>query len=357
MTQPRLSAVSLRLLAPSGPGAPRRILVGAHADSGDAGWAVCPDAAQRRETLERLGRALLGQAPSETNRRHHALGLAGSPHTQPGDLAPAGALDNAVLDLAARAAGVPLALWLGGHVRTRVPVADRLAWADAPTALAGAARVRWLVERAGARVARHGFAALTVVADGAEPPDVIALLGALRDAFDARVALRLELITFPNAAIGALVAPARALGVAALIEPGIAASTGPDRATVPIAVSVCPPLGEILRNGIAQIVRIASPQHGGAAVAQRLAALARIYQAEVLLAGTSGLAIEAALLGQLARAMPCDLQPLDLARDPTTLDGIAITDGALVLPDGPGIGVVPDPALLTRAERLVEITP
>ena len=357
MSQPRITGVSVRLLPPATPRTPRCIVVAAHAETGQTGWAACPDHGERWATLERLGRALLGQAPSATNRRHQGLGLAGSPYTEPTDLAPAGALDNAVLDLAARVAGVPLALWLGGHVRTRVPVADRLVWADAPSELTEAARVRWLVERAGARVARYGFAALTVVADEAEPPAVIALLGALRDAFEARVALRLELIRYPTAAIGALVAPARALGVAALIEPGVAASVGPDRATVPIAVSVCPPIGDILRDGIAQIVRIALPQHGGAALAQRIAALARINQAEVLLAGTSGLAIEAALLGQLARAMPCDLQALDIAPDPAAHDAIGVADGTLALPDGPGIGLVPDPALLARAERTVEITP
>jgi glucarate dehydratase len=298
---------------------------------------------------------VLGTVPSDTTRRHETLGIGGAALTLEGDLAAAGTVDNAVLDLAARGAGVSLSLWLGGHHRSRVAVADRLVWADAPAHLAGEARVRGLVERAQARVARHGFTTVSIVAEGAAPPDVIALLGALRQEFGERVRLRLDLIAYPTAAVRPLIGPARELGVTALVEPGVEVSVGPDRTTVPIAVSACPELAGILRAGVAQIVRIAPAQHGGAVVAQRIAAAARVFQAEVLPAGRTGLAIELALLGQLARALPADLQPLDVGPDPAAIEGIAIVDGALSLPDGPGLGVSPDPALLARAERRAEI--
>src|SRR5689334_4215111 len=117
----RVSNISLFQLPAAAPRTPRRIVVAVHAD-GATGWAICLDGRGCWETLERLAAGLLGQAPNETNRRHAMLGLAGPPLSQTGDLAPAGALDNAMLDLAARLAGAPLALWLGGNAQPRVRI-------------------------------------------------------------------------------------------------------------------------------------------------------------------------------------------------------------------------------------------
>src|SRR5258706_4478463 len=356
MTQPKISRVALSLLPPAAPGGNGRIIVAVEAADGPVGWSACGDHGSRWADLERLARACVGTVPSDTTRRHQALGLAGEPlGLQKGDLGGAGALDSAVLDLAARCAGVPLALWLGGTHNPRVAVADRLTWADAPAELTGEARVRALVERAETRVTRHGFATITLLCAGTEPDQIIALLTALRRAFGVRVDLRLELGPCPPAAAIPLVGPACDLGVSALIEPGIDVSVGPGRTKVPIAVSACPEHAGILRRGRAQIMRILTNHNGGAAVALRLAALARVFQSEVLLGAGSGLAVEAALLQQLARATPADLQPIDLGPDPAAIDGVAITDGVLNLPDGPGIGIVPDPALLARATRRAEI--
>ena len=358
MAQPRISRIALSLLPPAAPGGAGRIMVAAEADGGPVGWAACGYHGDRWTDIERLARAVVGTVPTHTTRRHEALGLAGEPlRLQKGDLGGAGALDNAVLDLAARCAGVPLALWLGGTHNARVAVADRLRWADAPADLAGEARVRALVERVETRVARHGFATLTVACNDADPEQLVTLLTALRRAFGSRLALRLDMTALPAAAARPLVGPARDLAVSALIEPGIDVSVGPERTLVPIAVTACPEHGGILRGGVAQIMRILTNHNGGAVVALRLAALARVFQSEVLLGAGSGLAVEAALLGQLARATPADLQPLDLGPDPVVAatDGVTIVDGVLELPDGPGLGIAPDPALLARAERRAEI--
>jgi L-alanine-DL-glutamate epimerase-like enolase superfamily enzyme len=358
MSYPKIARVVLSLLPPAAPGGPQPIVIAVEAAGGPVGWSACGYHGDRWAGLERLARAVIGTVPSDTTRRHQALGLAGEPLSlQKGDLGGAGALDNAVLDLAARCVGVPLALWLGGTHNARVAVADRLRWTDAPADLTGETRVRALVERAEARVARHGFATVTVVCNGVEPDSLVALLTALRRAFGSRIDLRLDMTGLPAAAARPLVGPARELAVSALIEPGIDVSIGPERTLVPIAVSACPEHGGILKNGVAQIMRILTNHNGGAAVSLRLAALARVFQAEVLLGAGSGLAVEAALLGQLARATPADLQPLDLGPDPVAAatDGVTIAGGMLMLPDGPGLGIVPDPARLARAERRAEI--
>src|SRR5579864_8111084 len=109
MAQPRISRIALSLVPPATPGGAGRIVVAVEAAGGPVGWAACGDHGDRWANLERLARAVVGTTPSDTTRRHQALGLAGEPlNLQRGDLGGAGALDNAVLDLAARLAGVPL---------------------------------------------------------------------------------------------------------------------------------------------------------------------------------------------------------------------------------------------------------
>src|SRR5258706_14468407 len=106
----RLTHVSLFQLPAATPRTPRRIVVAAHAD-GATGWSICPEGRGCWDTIERLGARVLGQAPSDANRRHAALGLAGPPLTQTGDLTPAAAPANPLPDLPARPAGVPPPLW------------------------------------------------------------------------------------------------------------------------------------------------------------------------------------------------------------------------------------------------------
>jgi L-alanine-DL-glutamate epimerase-like enolase superfamily enzyme len=348
----RISHFSLFRLPPATPRAPRRIVVGAHAD-GVVGWSACLEARGRWEALERLGATVLGQAPSDTNRRHAALGLAGPPLTQPGDLAVPGAIDNAVLDLAARLAGVTLALWLGGTAQPRVRVADRVAWNAAPADLADDAKIAWLTERAGERVARYGFGALSVRPGKAPAALLLTLLGRLRFAFGTRVTLRIDLSAgYPTAETRALTAPARELGVDLLMLRGRSLLGG----SVPLAVGPVESLHQIMLGGLAQAVRLEPGAHGGALLAQRLSSLLRVFQLELLLTGTTGLAIELALLGQLARATPTDLQPLDFATDPTALAPLAVQDGVLVLPDAPGLGIAVDDAQMARtASRSAEV--
>ncbi len=117
---------------------------------------------------------------------------------------------------------------------------------------------------------------------------------------------------------------------------------------VPLAVEPDPSLQRIMLGGLAQAVRLDPARHGGAALALRLAALLRVFQLELMLTGTLGHAIELALLGQLARATPTDLQPLDVGPDATALAPLAVRDGQLVLPTGPGLGFEIDAAALAR---------
>lgn len=349
-----ISHVSLFQLPPATARAPRRLVVAAHAD-GVTGWAACPDARGRWEQLERLGALVLGQAPHETNRRHAALGLAGPPLTQPGDLTAPGTLDNAVLDLAARVAGVPLALWLGGSAQPRARVADRVSWNDAPAKLADDAKIAWLTERATERVATHGFGALSVRPGKAPAPQLLNLLGRLRFAFGSRVTLRVDLSAgYPAAGTRALAGPVRELGVDLLILGGRSVLGG----AVPLAVAPDPALHRIMVGGLAQAVRVEPACHGGAAITLRIASLLRVFQLELLLTGTTGTAIELALLGQLARAATTDLQPLDYGPDATALAPLAVRDGRLVLPDGPGLGIAVDADALARtALRHSELRP
>jgi L-alanine-DL-glutamate epimerase-like enolase superfamily enzyme len=344
----RLTHVSLFQLPAAAPRAPRRIVVAAHAD-GAVGWSICPDVRGCWDALERLGAAVLGQAPSDANRRHAALGLAGPPLTHTGDLVPAAALDNAVLDLAARLAGVPLALWLGGQAQPRVRVADRVnvTWTGAPGDPSADIRIGLLLEKLGPRVAQHGFSALSIRPGKAPASDIATLLARLRDSFGLRVTLRLDLSAgYPAAETRALAAPAKECGVDLIILRG----RSPLGGWTPVAVEPDPSLQRILLSGgLAQAVRVEPTRHGGAALAQRLAALLRTFQLEMLLTGTTGHAIELALLGQLARATPTDLQPLDFGPDPTALAPLAVRDGLLVLPPGPGLGFEVDAHEIVRA--------
>ncbi|MBX3026357.1 AMP-binding protein [bacterium] len=261
------------------------------------------------------------------------------------------ALECAALDDRARAAGVPLAALLGGVRRRRIPLNALLAAGDPEAAAAEAAA--WV---------RRGVRCLKLKLDPTDLAGERRRLAAVRAAVGPAVALRadanaawsvddaiaalralaaydLEYVEQPVADIAGLAAVRRAVPVAIAADESAADLAGVERLIAAAAadVIVIKPAWLGLRDSIA-VARRARAAGLGVTVTSALDASVGIAAAAQVAA-----AIEGPLLAcGLATAA---LLASDLVRSP-----LAIADGALVVPEAPGLGVEVDAAALARAQ-------
>jgi glucarate dehydratase len=261
----------------------------------------------------------------------------------------------ACLDIQGKAAGRPVADLLGGAVRDRVEFSGYLfyKWAAhpgrAPDGWGAALDPDGIVAQAQRLVGEYGFTALKLKGGVFPPEQEIEAVRALRRAFPGHP-LRLD----PNAAWTprTSIGVARELdGVLEYLEDPTAGIDGMAEvaryAPMPLATNMCviafghlPPA---IRAGAVQVV-LADPHYwGGLRRSRLLAGICQTFGLGVSMHSDPHLGISLAAMVHLAAATPnlgyaCDThypwRYEDVIREP-----LAFREGAISVPDGPGLGV------------------
>lgn len=273
------------------------------------------------------------------------------------------ALDSALHDLAARAAGAPLATWLAARggadaelpvraARTRVEASALLA-ARAPTAAAAEAR----------RAVAAGFTCLKLKVGAGPLPEDAARLRAIRAAVGSAPRIRLDANgAWPDAAtalaaLGALAGfgielveqpvPAADVGALAAVR-----GAGVARVAADEAVGDAAALERVLAAGAADAIVLKPAVLGGLRAARRAAARAHAAGCALVVTTVFDGAVGRAGALALAASLPDPLLACGLATGGVLADDVAaperVVRGALAPPDEPGLGVSLDPAALAR---------
>jgi glucarate dehydratase len=262
----------------------------------------------------------------------------------------------ACLDIQGKAAGRPVADLLGGAVRDEVPFSAYLfyKWAGHP----GHDADDWgealdpdgIVRQARRMVGEYGFSALKLKG-GVFPPDQEAeAIRALRAAFP-ELPLRLD----PNAAWtpGTAIGVARGLdGVLEYLEdptPGIDGMAEVARhAPMPLATNMCVvAFGHLPAAIKANAVQVVLSDHhywGGLRRSKLLAGICETFGLGLSMHSNSHLGISLAAMVHLAAATPnltyaCDTHWPWKTQDVIKGEPLTFANGALRVPDGPGLGV------------------
>ena len=289
------------------------------------------------------------------------------------------ALDVACLDLQGKAYGVPVAQLLGGVVRERVPYSaylfykyegaggelgfgtDPLAAGWAKARQAAALDPDGVVAQAEAMVAEFGFRSIKLKGGCFEPAQEVAAMKALRKRFGAGVPLRLD----PNAlwTVESSIRWGRELeGVLEYLEDPCRGQEGMARVRrevkLPLATNMCTTSFDDL-PGSARLESediILTDHHfwGGLRSSMELAAHCRTFGRGVSMHSNNHAGISFAAMTHLGAAMPNLTHALDTHypwqwEEIITGGRIAIEDGSVALPKGPGLGVELDRAALARA--------
>jgi L-alanine-DL-glutamate epimerase-like enolase superfamily enzyme len=303
--------------------------------------------------LAQVARGLVG---ADARRLDHLL-----PERTP---APIGeAVSIALHDLVARALGVPFHVLLGAAARTRVPVVPCI-FANAPAAAAARA----------AQFARLGFPGVKFKLFGDAEQD-LAVLEAVRGSTppgrtvqaDANCGYR-DLET-----VRRLLPRLAAAGLDVLEDPlestpadpyrDYAALRGATRIRIMLDIGVRPEggLAEAIRRRSGDLVNLHPNQQGSVSRTLRRAAAAETMGLPVFMGGTGSFGIQAAAWQQLAAVIASDLPcgeiggafdhgfPEDVVVAPYRLD-----EGAVSLPDAPGLAIALDDDALGRMARFDE---
>jgi glucarate dehydratase len=309
--------------------------------------------------------------------RRVAGALATAPASSPTELIGAASADKTIaqavsafevacLDIQGRATGRPVVDLLGGAVRERVEFSAYLfyKWAEHP---GGYPADDWgpaldpdgIVAQARRMVELHGFTSLKLKGGVFAPEEEVAAVKALRSAFPGHP-VRLD----PNANWSV----PTALRVAAALEgeleyledptpgiPGMAEVAA--RTSLPLATNMCvtgfAEIPEAVRLGAVQVILSDHHFWGGLRATQNLAALCQTFGLGLSMHSNTHLGISLAAMTHLAAATPNLTYALDTHSPWKTEEVIAggplrFTDGALAVPQGPGLGVEIDADALAR---------
>ncbi|GAA1019699.1 glucarate dehydratase [Acrocarpospora pleiomorpha] len=273
----------------------------------------------------------------------------------------------ALLDIQGKTVGRPVSDLLGGRLRDRVAFSGYLfyKWAGHP----GAPADEWgaaldpdgIVRQARTMIDRYGFGALKLKGGVFPPEEEIAAILALRAEFP-DLPLRLD----PNAAwtVETSVMVGKALaGVLEYLEdptPGIEGMAEVARQVpMPLATNMCVVAFDDVPPAVrADAVGVVLSDHhfwGGLRRSQLLAGLCRTFGLGLSMHSNSHLGISLAAMTHLAAATPnldyaCDTHwPWKRADEDVIKPGaIGFVDGAVAVPDGPGLGVELDRDALGR---------
>jgi glucarate dehydratase len=263
----------------------------------------------------------------------------------------------AALDAHGRLEGVGVADLLGGRVRDRIDVAGYLffKWAGhpghEPDRWGAAEEAEGLVDLAARFIAEYGFRSLKLKAGVSQPDIEVEAMRALAAAFPG-VPLRID----PNGAWGVdtAIRVAHALeGVADYLEDptlgihGMAAVRA--QTSIPLAtnmVVVSPEtFGPAVEAGAVDIVLADHHYWGGLAATRALGRACGAAGLGLAMHSNSHLGVSLAAMVHAAAATPeldqsCDTHyPWNAESDIVQPGALAIVDGAVAVPDGPGLGV------------------
>lgn len=277
------------------------------------------------------------------------------------------ALECALLDLQGQVTEQPVHALLGGAVRAAVPFCGYLfyKWASHP----GAEPDNWgaaldpdgIVAQAKSMVRRYGFRSLKLKGGVFPPEEEMAAIQALRHAFP-HTPLRLD----PNAAWTVDTSHRVAEDLGGMVEyledptPGRTAMAEVAACSpLPLATNMCvtsfDELPEAVRLGSVQIVLADHHYWGGLRACVELAAVCRTFDIGVSMHSNSHLGISLAAMVHLAAATDnltyaCDTHT-PWADDDVVAQPLPIVDGAVAVPDTPGLGVRLDPDALEQLHR------
>lgn len=357
-----------------------RSIIQVHTASGRTGLGESYGDAEHLALLRTAAAALTGLDVFDTNglraRVAAATGGADVPdaHGLTGASSPSKSLARAVspfevalLDIVGQLVDRPVHALLGGKVRDAVPFAAYLfyKWAGHP----GAAPDGWgealdpdgIVAQARTMVDRYGFGSLKLKGGVFEPDAEVAAVRALRVAFPG-LPIRLD----PNAAWTvptSLRVAAELAGDLQYLEDPTPGRAGMAQvaaaAPMPLATNMCVvafgDLPEAVRLGVIGVLLADHHYWGGLRASTELAALCDTFGIGLSMHSNSHLGISLAAMVHLAAATPNLSYPCDThivwADTDVVADPLTIVDGAVRVPDGPGLGVHLDPAALDRLHR------
>jgi glucarate dehydratase len=198
---------------------------------------------------------------------------------------------------------------------------------------------------------RYGFRSLKLKGGVLEPDLEIEAIRCLREAFGSDVPLRID----PNAAWSVATADRVGQQLAGSLEyledpvPGIdAMSAVAARAPMPLATNMCVTSFADLPEAVAKraVAIVLSDHHmwGGMRATVELGRLCRVFGLGLSMHSNSHLGISLAAMTHVAAAIPeltfaCDTHYPWQTEDVVTGGKLAITDGAVAVPAGPGLGV------------------
>jgi len=323
----------------------RSLLIRMTTDSGTEGWGE----AELRWRAEELGpredlllSALAGRSVFDTEELQTSELLEAAPLRS--------AVEMACWDLLGRTVGRALCQLQGGNYRRRVPLAVRLSGGNTQRTVQLA---RELVDQ--------GFHTHLLSSTGRPEQDVMTLR-AIREGGGDRLELRLDAAGAYDAETARdLCEELDGLGIELVIDPLATEELYPvaslrRQTNVPLAVwRAIHGAGDVLaavRSGAAGCVVIDLQRIGGILPARRCAAVAQAGGIMALLAGATSVGVATAAMLQLAAATPA-LACLSEAvyhqlRDDVLVERLETTDGMLVVPQGPGLGVEVDRRKIER---------
>lgn len=326
------------------------------------------DVKRAHETTERF--AMPGETP-------HSLDVA---------LRVYSALEVAALDLIAKSLRIPFCDLLGGRVRDEVPFSGYLFYKhaggggegdDAREDVYGEALTpEAIVEQAKKLRATYGFKSLKLKAGVLDPVDEVATILALRDAFGPDVPLRID----PNCAWTnptALSVAQQLYGTIEYLEDPVPGIEGMGELVtamreagceIPLASNVAVMHFDHIPAALAcDAVQIVLGDHhfwGGPRAIGQLGRVCETFGLGLSMHSNSHLGISLMAMVHVAAATPqlnytCDTHyPWQYAHDEIVEGGrIAIVDGAVRIPNLPGLGVTLDRDQLARGSQRYERTP
>lgn len=297
------------------------------------------DSADVLSGAERLAEAALGRSPFEAGAIHRAMDAAAT-----GRSAAKAAIDIALYDLMAKAAGMPLYRFLGGDCP--VVETDKTITLAPPSEMAAEA----------AQLARQGFRHIKIKA-GESPEADIEAVRLIREAVGPGVSLKLDAnqgwsVSVARKVMGQL----EGCGISALEQPlpawdlhGMAALRGAVGAPLMADESCFSPedAANLLRLGAAELLNIKLMKSGGLYKARRINAVADAMGAQCMLGCMTESRIGIAAAASLAAAEPniawADLDSVMFFEESGELHGGGSMRGPkLRLSEEPGLGVWAD---------------
>ncbi|MFI6477193.1 glucarate dehydratase family protein [Nonomuraea sp. NPDC050663] len=272
----------------------------------------------------------------------------------------------ACLDIRGKAAGVPVVDLLGGRVRDAVPYSAYLfyKWAGHPgqadDRFGAALDPEGIVEQARSLIDRYGFQSIKLKGGVYEPAQEVAAIRALAEAFPG-VPLRLD----PNASwtVETSIWVGKELdGILQYLEdpavdiPSMAAVAA--HVPMKLATNMCVVTPAHLPPAVAQgaigVLLLDHHYWGGLTRSAQIAALCDTFGLELSMHSNSHLGISLAAMTHLAAATPnlthaCDTHtPWQDGQDVVAPGALRFVDGAVPVPDGPGLGIELDRDALAR---------